>query len=329
MATITINNTISAIQADNAVVSGLNPLPFCVTLDTTDEKVFLTIEILDHLTSPYIVKETLVSGLRMMQISTYDFVSDIQPIIAHSLLKASESSATLPLYRLTIQAEKNGGIDTQEYLFYAVPETRQFGENPQIGLFTDADILTKLNNDVTCDTIVRKNVTVYRYAKSWSALARYYTSTWYGSAGVKSYNFGAVTWYINVENACDDDLIVTFLNHKCQERQVNVGRYYTERIEQGETMKVLRPYVNIYNSESDKYNLNVEGTRTIEATMRNVSREQMEILKDLYTSNCVKISKGTGKDIRCDVQIDADIFNTKKPFVDVPMTFTMPKYYTI
>jgi hypothetical protein len=111
---------------------------------------------------------------------------------------------------------------------------------------------------------------------------------------------------------------------------VNVGRYYTERIEQGETMKVLRPYVNIYNSESDKYNLNVEGTRIIEATMRNVSREQMELLKDLYTSNCVKICKGaSGKDIRVDLQIDADIYITKKPFVDVPLTFTMPKYYTI
>ena len=95
-------------------------------------------------------------------------------------------------------------------------------------------------------------------------------------------------------------------------------------------MKGLRPYVNIYNSESDKYNLNVDGTRIIEATMRNVSREQMETIKDLFTSNCVKLCKGaSGKDIRVDLKIDADIYNTKKPFTDIPMTFTMPKYYTI
>lgn len=328
MATITINNTISAIKADKAVVSGLVPLPFCVTLSDTDMKVFLTIETLDPYTSPFIVKETIASGLQMMRLDTYDYVSDIQPIIEHSLMNTK--TASLPLYRLTVQAEKNGTVDTQSYLMYAIPETRQFGEQAQIGLFTDADIIDKLNVNLECDAFIGKNVTVYRYLKSSAALLFDHETTSYATAGVKSYTMGAITWSINVLPSCADDLIVTFINHRSQERQVNVGRYYTERIEQGETMKVLRPYVNIYNSESDKYNLNVEGTRIIEATMRNVSREQMELLKDLYTSNCVKICKGaSGKDIRCDVQIDADIFSTKKPFTDIPMTFTMPKYYTI
>lgn len=328
MATITINSTISAIKANNAVVSGLVPLPFCVTLSDTGMKVFLTIETLDPYTSPFIVKETLAGGLQMMQIDPYNFVSDIQPIIEHSLMNTT--TASLPLYRLNVQAEKNGTIDTQSYFVYAVPETRQFGEQAQIGLFTDGDILDKLNVNLECDAFIGKNVTVYRYLKSYAALLFVTVVTSYATAGVKSYTMPTITWTINVENACDDDLIVTFINHRSQERQVNIGRYYTERIEQGETMKVLRPYVNIYNSESDKYNLNVDGTRIIEATMRNVSREQMETIKDLFTSNCVKLCKGaSGKDIRVDLKIDADIYNTKKPFTDIPMTFTMPKYYTI
>ena len=63
------------------MVSGLVPLPFCVTLSDTGMKVFLTIETLDPYTSPFIVKETLAGGLQMMQIDPYNFVSDIQPII--------------------------------------------------------------------------------------------------------------------------------------------------------------------------------------------------------------------------------------------------------
>ena len=320
MATIAIDTNISAIKNDTAVVTGLNPLPFAVTVTGVgDKKVFLTVK--DKANSV-----TLASGLRMLY-DGYTFYADVQPIIVHNLLTKISSGVR---YELTVQAEQNGNVDTQAFEFYAVPETSQFGQDPQIGLYLDADLLTKLNADATCDTFVNKKVRVYKYEKSSMTLRRPSQQTWFNTTGTKSHNYGAVTWTINVLPSCGDDLILTFLNHKCQERQINLGRYYTERIEQGETMKVLRPYVNIYNSESDKYNLNVDGTRKIEITMRNVSREQMELLKDLYTSNCVKICKGaTGNDIRVDVQMDAEIFNTKKPFIDVPMVFTLPKYYTI
>lgn len=334
MATITYNSTIGVITQDNAVVTARNPLPLGINVDTTGAKCFVTISTYDLTNSAVI--DTIASGLQMLQLTDNDFVCDIAPIIEGELVETPINGGNyeLTVFQVVVQAQIGSNVYSKTFLIYPINETRQFGENPEICDITDANLNDYLTPSMEYWASVGRAVTIYRYVvlvvNGRSHLWMYAVNNTWNTTGDKTFSHGN-NHTVHVEDVCDDDIILTFLDHRGMFRQTNIGRYYEERIAQGDSIATLNPYVNIYSGYSDTKDVSVDGERTIVATKSNVGRNEMEIIKDIITSPCVYLSKGTSADkIRVRVNVtDNTVFSTRKPFANVGLEITMPKYYTI
>lgn len=139
-----------------------------------------------------------------------------------------------------------------------------------------------------------------------------------------------------VKPMCNQNKVLKYLDSNGQYRFVICNQYWEMRDNPtllGKTNKII---TSILNDQSDARVVGYKNERKLTLVAENISKEELEIISDIYTSPCVYIYIGDGtSDLKTDwlqVTINAQdniVKNKKGDYVDIIFDVTLPKQYTI
>lgn len=167
----------------------------------------------------------------------------------------------------------------------------------------------------------------YRYKKTFSADEA--VSLYINDALVSSKN-------VVIKAFCDGGKRLKFLNRNGQYRFVGFNKFFEGTEAPQDIGQVNKIFSSIYNAQTNRDNIGKRNERTFTLVSEIVRQEELDIIKDMWTSPRVYlyVGDGTTDNNRDWVQVTLEnpnpIINIRQgDYVDVTVQITLPEFYTI
>lgn len=139
-----------------------------------------------------------------------------------------------------------------------------------------------------------------------------------------------------VKEHCGDSKRLKYLNKDGQYRFATFNRFYETRDKTKEIGKANKIISSLLDSQADSYSVGIRNERLISMVADDINQEQLEVLKDLWTSPRVLlyVGDGTTDDINDWILVTVNVKNpinriSKGSFIDIKLDVMLPNHYTV
>lgn len=141
---------------------------------------------------------------------------------------------------------------------------------------------------------------------------------------------------VKVTECCDLDRRIKFINKDGQYRFLNFNRFWEGKDKAKELGKANKFVTSLLTSQTSQDSIGNKNERILNLRSDHVSAEELEIIKDMWTSPRIYLYVGDGTtDLQSDwIQVTItpknSITNIRKgSFTDIIIDVTLPEHYTI